>query len=198
MAVGAMPTDARLYDDGIPRSSELRQRIGKRIASPMQGRLSELDVMNSVGELNARGNGAASLYAVYAKSDGDTASFEALQNEADRKYARLREHGFDLGLERDTSKILAGERMQALYDHARRALFASFDDSVLAGASPNHLRVSSRARDRDDYLAHPSSGELICEKDAARLTSLYGARRPQVRCDSAGECERRKRKTCAT
>jgi len=159
---------------------ELRGRTGKRIASTMQKRLAELGVMNSNGELTARGDGAASLYAAYAKSGGDSRSFEALRDEADRKYAVLRERGFDLGYPRDSSKVLADGRMQAIYDHARRALFASFDDSVLAGASPNHLRVNTRARDRDDYLAHPPSGELICDKDATRLSSLYGARRPQV------------------
>jgi ethanolamine ammonia-lyase large subunit len=159
---------------------ELRRRSGKRIASPMQKRLADLGVMNRDAELTARGDGAASLYAAYAKAGGDGGSFEALRTEADRKYAGLRGRGFDLGLERDMSKALADDRMQTIYDHARRALFASFDDSVLTGASPNHLRVNTRARDRDDYLAHPSSGELICEKDAARLSSLYGTRRPRI------------------
>ncbi|MEK6303458.1 MAG: ethanolamine ammonia-lyase subunit EutB [Acidobacteriota bacterium] len=159
---------------------ELRRRIARRIASPMQKRLAELGVMNGVGELTGRGDAAASLYAAYAKSGGDSRSFEALRDEADRKYAVLRERGFDLGFEHDGASVLADDRMQAIYDHARRALFASIDDSVLARASPNNLLVNTRARDRDDYLAHPPSGELICDKDAARLSSLYGARHPQV------------------
>jgi len=159
---------------------ELRRRTGKRIASPMHKRLAELGVMNSDGKLAAREGVAASLYAAYAKSNGDSRSFEALRGEADRKYAVLRERGFDLGFERDDAGILARDRMQAIYDHARRALFATFDDSVLSAALPNHLRVNTRARDRDDYLAHPPSGELICDKDATRLSSLYGARRPRV------------------
>lgn len=158
---------------------ELRQRIGKRIASPMQKRLAELGVMNSEGELTAKREGAASLYAAYAKSGGDSRAFEALRAEADRKYSMLRQRGFDLGFEEGAS-VPDDRRMKAIYDHAQRALFASFDQSVLDSTSPNHISVNTRARDRDDYLAHPSSGELICDKDATRLASLYGARRPRV------------------
>jgi len=158
----------------------LRKRAGKRIASPMQKRFSELGVMSGNGDLTAPGESAASLFAAYAKEGGDGRSFEDLRVEANLKYSALRERGFDLGLEREGSQVLADARMQGIYDHARRALFASLDDSVLASASPRHLRVNTRARDRYDYLAHPSSGELICGPDAIRLSSLYGERRPRV------------------
>ena len=105
---------------------------------------------------------AASLYADYAKSEGDSRSFEALRDEASRKYNDLRERGFDLGNDhRDESETLGDDRMKAIYNHARRALYTSFDDSVLAEASARHLRVLTRARDREDYLSHPAAGERI-------------------------------------
>ena len=34
--------------------------------------------------------------------------------------------------------------------------------------------------DRDDYLAHPRTGEEICAQDAARITQLYPVVRPHV------------------
>ena len=40
--------------------------------------------------------------------------------------------------------------------------------------------MHTRSSDRDDYLAHPVTGELIDDKDTARIQSLYPARRPQV------------------
>jgi ethanolamine ammonia-lyase large subunit len=40
--------------------------------------------------------------------------------------------------------------------------------------------VHTRSSDRDDYLAHPVTGELIDDKDTARIQALYPARRPQV------------------
>jgi ethanolamine ammonia-lyase large subunit len=40
--------------------------------------------------------------------------------------------------------------------------------------------VHTRSSDRDDYLAHPATGELIDNEDTARIEALYHARRPQV------------------
>ncbi|HWN99840.1 MAG TPA: ethanolamine ammonia-lyase subunit EutB [Blastocatellia bacterium] len=160
---------------------KLRQSAGKRITSAMQQRLVELGVMNDNGELDRRGDGAASLYAAYTKAGGDRRSFETLADEAARKFAELREHGFDLGSDRhEESEPLADRRMQAIYNNARRALYASLDVGILAEASPRHVRVATRARDRDEYLSHPASGEMIRPVDAARLASLYTDRRPQV------------------
>jgi len=70
--------------------------------------------------------------------------------------------------------------MEAIYAHARRSLYATLDESVLNVVSPRHLRIRSRALDREDYLAHPASGELLRNEDAARLTRLYASRRPEV------------------
>ncbi|MFY9609459.1 MAG: ethanolamine ammonia-lyase subunit EutB [Blastocatellia bacterium] len=160
---------------------KLRHHLGKRITSAMQQRLVALGVMDDNAELTLRKDGAASLYAAYAKSGGDCRSFEALAAEASRKYVELRERGFDLGRGRlEQSEALADRRMQAIYNHARQALYASLEDSILAKASMRHLRVATRARDRDDYLSHAASGERICDRDAAQLSSLYPARRPQV------------------
>jgi ethanolamine ammonia-lyase large subunit len=159
----------------------LRRQVGKRITSAMQRRLVALDVMDDNAGLTRRKDGAASLYAAYAKSGGDTRSFESLRDEASRKYVELRERGFDLGCDRaNESEALADLRMQAIYNHARRALYALLDDSVLAEASTRHLRVATQARDRDDYLSHPASGERISDRDASQLLSLYRARRAQV------------------
>ena len=60
----------------------------------------------------------------------------------------------------------------------RRSMPASCAD-----VSPRHVRVRTPARDRDDYLAHPKSGESIRADDAERIVSALasaGSRRPQV------------------
>jgi ethanolamine ammonia-lyase small subunit len=46
--------------------------------------------------------------------------------------------------------------------------------------SPRHLRIRTLAQNRDDYLTHPPSGELIRDADAARLAAFYPVRRPQA------------------
>ena len=159
----------------------IRRRIGRQVSSAMKRRLVALGVMSESGE--AAGRGAESLYAVYQMAGGDTRAFETLRVEATKKTSVLAERGFDLGSDRNEEsskpdKVTA--RIDAIYAHARRALFAKLDDSVIRDVSPRHLRVRTRASDREDYLAHPPAGEAICEQDAARITALYPTGRPRV------------------
>jgi ethanolamine ammonia-lyase small subunit len=93
----------------------------------------------------------------------------------------LEEKGFDLGLgDAFDSGKRADDRMQAIYDHARRALYASLDESVIRDVFPNRIMVETCARDREDYLTNARAGERISEGDATRLSSLYRERRPRV------------------
>ena len=88
---------------------------------------------------------------------------------------RMRERGFDLGGEQSSEA-----RLEAIYAHARHALYATLDDHVIRDACPVHVRVRTAAVDREDYLAHPPSGERIREDDGTTLRRLYPAQRPQV------------------
>jgi ethanolamine ammonia-lyase large subunit len=134
---------------------QLRRQSQRRIATAMEQRLAALGASST-----------AALYAAYHKAGGDRRSVDALQQEGTLKVARLRERGFDLGGDDD-----GGARIDAIYAQARRALFAVLDGSVMQDASPRHVMVRSIARDRDDYLAHPGSGESVRREDAARVSS---------------------------
>jgi ethanolamine ammonia-lyase large subunit len=152
----------------------------KRIAPEMHGRLRQLELMKESGEM-AQGNDAGKLYALYLKAGGESRSFETLRSEGAHKISVLEERGFDLGLgDAFDSGKRADDRIQAIYDHARRALYASLDESVIRDVSPSRITVATCARDREDYLANARAGERISDRDAIRLSSLYGARRPRV------------------
>ncbi|MGB7922146.1 MAG: ethanolamine ammonia-lyase subunit EutB [Pyrinomonadaceae bacterium] len=162
----------------------LRRLSGKQISTPMRRRLGALGVMDGDGELSAGAHGAESLYALYMKAGGDVRSSDALREEGARNLTTLRERrGFDLGYGYgdDYQPPPAVEsRMDAIYVQARRALYATLSEAVIRDVSPRHIRVRTRALDREEYLSHPPSGELIREDDAAALVRLYASRRPQV------------------
>src|SRR5262249_29560904 len=122
----------------------------------------------------------ASLYATYMKEGGDRRTADALRSECEQKLTRLQARGFDLGYG-DSPAVQA--RLERIYAQARQALYATLDGGVLQSASPHHVRVRTRSRDRDDYLSHPRSGESIRDDDARRIETMAassGARRPQV------------------
>jgi ethanolamine ammonia-lyase large subunit len=123
------------------------------------------------------------LYALYMKKGGDARSGEELVQEGTRKINALRERGYDLCYGRGQFEEPPPEvesRMEAVYRHARHALYATLNESVIKDASPRYIRVRTQALDREEYLSHPPSGERICDQDIDRLKTLYASRRPQV------------------
>jgi len=145
----------------------LRQLSGREITTAMQARLAALDARST-----------PDLYAAYMKTGGDDRTIDALRTEGAARIERLRQNGWDLG-----SGEASGSRVDAIYAQARRALYAVIDANVVAAVSPRHVRARTRAHDRDDYLAHPPSGESIGDKDVARIRAALasaGSRPPQL------------------
>lgn len=161
----------------------LRRRAGKQISTPMRSRLTELGVMDSRGLPRADAESAASLYAAYLKAGGDARTRETLFDEASKKLKAAAERGYDLGLGHAGDYSAPPEvesRLESIYKHARRALYATLDEGVLREVSPRHLRVRTEANDREQYLSDPPAGERLRAEDASRAASLYDSRRPAV------------------
>jgi ethanolamine ammonia-lyase large subunit len=151
---------------------QLRELSGRGITTAMSARLSALDTSST-----------PSLYAAYMKAGGDDRSTDQLRAEGAAKIERLRANGWDLGSGGEAAPEAARTRVDAIYAQARQALYAALDPHVIDAAAPRHVRARTRARDRDDYLAHPASGESIRDEDVARIRGALasaGGRRPQL------------------
>lgn len=142
---------------------QLRRRAGRRITSAMHRRLVALGAIHEDGTANPGVQTIAHLASL-----AGVASSGALR--------RLRERGFDIGLQADE----AAGRLDRIYTHARRALYATIASAVVREASPRHLRARTAARSRDDYLAHPQAGERLSQDSVAAVAGLYQGRAPQV------------------
>jgi ethanolamine ammonia-lyase large subunit len=161
----------------------LRRRAGRQISTPMQKRLSELGVFDARGLPRGDADCVAELYAAYTRAGGDTRSDETLRAEGVKKLAALGRRGFDLGRGHGREYEPPPEvatRLEGIYAHARRALYAAPDDAVLREVSPRHLRARTEARDREQYLSEPASGERLRAESAARVAALYPQKRPRV------------------
>jgi ethanolamine ammonia-lyase large subunit len=161
----------------------LRQQLDRQITSAMRRRLIELDVMDPRADAVPDVRSTTYLYAVYTKGGGDRRTIDALQEEGRHKLSELRSRGYDLGhgCGSDYSAPPAVEvRLEAIYAHARRALYARLDKGVINDVCPRQLQVRTRAANREDYLAHPKTGEQLTEEDAGGVSRLYDSRRPDV------------------
>src|SRR4051812_41042609 len=154
----------------------LRAHVRRGATTAMQHRLRSLGVMSVDGEPSGP-TAVARLYAAYEKAGGDRRASTALEDEGSRRLSALRDRGFDLGVVDSTD---ADRRIDAIYTHARAALYASIQDAVVRDATARSVRVRTTATDRDDYLAHPPAGERLSGGDAPVIARLHGGRPPQV------------------
>ncbi len=160
----------------------LRLHAGRHISSPMRRRLAELGLTDERGLPRADAEGTKALYTAYMKAGGDRRAPEELREEASKKLCAVAARGYDLGRGHGPDYEAPPEvsaRLEAIYGHARRALYAALDEGVVRDVSPRHLRVRA-ARDREQYLADPPAGESLRAEEAARVAGLYASRPPQV------------------
>lgn len=142
---------------------DLRARVRRQMTFEMQQRLMALGALDSDGAPKPGTETVAHLASMLG-ADGP------------RQLRKLQERGLDIGLQR----AQADARLDAIYAHARRALYATIDEAVIRDASPRNVRVRTAATSRDDYLAHPQAGERLREGDVPTVAALSRDRHPQV------------------
>jgi ethanolamine ammonia-lyase large subunit len=64
------------------------------------------------------------------------------------------------------------KRLDVLFSHARKALFAGLDAAVIRDCCESPVYVHTGSKDREDYLAHPGSGEKISKESTQELIKL--------------------------
>jgi ethanolamine ammonia-lyase large subunit len=163
----------------------LRMAAGRQITSAMQDRLFALGAVDADGSATGAPEKTAILYARYMKNGGDTRIIAELEAEGLKRIAALKEKGCDLGYGFGpdySDPPLVSARLGSLYRHARNALYATLDAAVIRDCCPQHIDVATTSAGREDYLAHPASGELISAKGSAALKMVCGGHRtaPQV------------------
>jgi ethanolamine ammonia-lyase small subunit len=147
------------------------------MTSSMEQRLTALGVAGTRRATKVASEMVERLYASYARTGGDRRGLATIEEEGRRRLFELRERGFDLGIAESSE---ADARLERIYSHARRALYATVDEGVIKDVSPHSLRVRTTATSRDDYLAHPSAGERLRDDDARAVAMRYRARKPDV------------------
>ncbi len=155
----------------------LRRQVDRHMTSSMHRRLESLGVTETNGEPAAGPASVSRLSALYARAGGDRRSLPALEEDGRRRLHELRERGFDLGI---TDSARADARLEAIYTHARAALYSVLDDVMLQDVSARPLVVKTTSVSRDEYLASPTSGERLRDEDARAVATLYRSRRPGV------------------
>ena len=143
----------------------IRKYFDKKIATPMFKRLNELNILDSEGNLVHNDEEAIiELYVKYMNGENE----EECRKEAKEQITKMKIKGFDIaygenGDLEDTKE--EKQRLNRIYVNGVKALRAIINmDTIKSSLSDNYLIVNSASKDRDDYIAHPSSGETLSEE----------------------------------
>lgn len=115
------------------------------------------------------------VYYQYRLAKGDTRSRDMVYEEGRKKMKEVEERGVDLATGHgeniwDLNPSLAA-KVNDLYADAKTSLWAELTPEFIA-AIPDVVPVRTLSKDRNDYIAHPSTGEALTPEAIANIERL--------------------------
>lgn len=161
----------------------LRERHGLRIDERMAGFFEQLGVLGEDG-LPGRGFGdPLHVYLEFRRRKGDERTEDAILAEGRQKMSEVRGRGVFLaegyGDRPSAMEPELGARVRAIYDDAKKSIWAEFTPEFLSSV-PNRIVVRSQSRDRDGYILHPSTGEVLEASSVERIEALRASQAARI------------------
>jgi len=158
----------------------VRERFAFKVDDRMWAFFQKLGVIDADGRPTAHFGDPRWVYLQYRRARRDARTDDEILAEADASIARVRGRGVFLatghGPRPSDMDPALDRQVRHLYEDAKSCIHAALPASfpaTLASAVP----VATRSRDRDDYILHPPTGEMLDEPSLARVTALRGAQR---------------------
>ncbi|ABA87751.1 ethanolamine ammonia-lyase [Syntrophotalea carbinolica DSM 2380] len=170
------------YQDHV----RMREKFGYKINDDMWNFFKKIEIIDANGKPTEHFGDPIWVYYKYQLAKGDTRSMKEIYAEGQKKVDEIQARGVPLAigygeniwdLEPKTNKAI-----HDLYDDAKISLWAEFTPEFIASI-PNAVTVQTKSADREDYVAHPSTGEEFSDAAVATLEKLraaWGGKAPDV------------------
>lgn len=142
----------------------LRDKFGFKVNDAMWDFYKRIGIIGEDNSYTANYGNPLWVYYQYRLAKGDGRSKDAIYVEGGQKMREVEERGVDLATGHgekiyDLNPMLAA-KVKNLYDDAKQSLWAELTPAFI-GAVPDVVPVRTLSKDRNDYIAHPSTGELL-------------------------------------
>jgi ethanolamine ammonia-lyase large subunit len=153
----------------------LREKFGFKVNDAMWEFYKRIGIVDGDDRYTEHYGDPLWVYYQYRLAKGDTRSREAVYAEGRQKMEEVEARGVDLATGHgqqvwDLNPQLAA-KVNGLYDDAKKSLWAELTPEFIS-AIPGVLPVRTLSNDRNDYIAHPSTGETLSPESMAALESL--------------------------
>ncbi len=163
----------------------LRERFGYKVDDAMWAFYKRIGIVDGQDRYTRNYGDPLWVYYQYRLAKGDTRSKAAVYAEGRQKMAEVEARGVDLATGHgeqiwDLNPQLAA-KVNDLYDDAKKSLWAELTPEFVASV-PAALPLRTLSRDRNDYIAHPATGEALSPDSLAvleRLRDSWGSEPPR-------------------
>jgi ethanolamine ammonia-lyase large subunit len=152
----------------------LRKKFGFKVNDEMWNFYKRLGIVDANDEYTENYGDPLWVYYQYRLAKGDKRQKEAIYAEGQKRMIEVENRGVDLATGRgenvwDLNPKLA-LKVKGLYDDAKQSLWAELTTDFIT-TIPNVLPVRTLSKDRDDYIAHPTTGETLSQAsfDAVKM-----------------------------
>ena len=163
----------------------LRDKFGFKVNDAMWDFYKRIGIVDANNKYTQNYGDPLWVYYQYRLAKGDNRPKDAIYAEGRQKMKQVEDRGVDLASGHgekiwDLNPALA-TKVNALYDDAKKSIWAEFTPEFITTV-PNVIPVRTLSKDRDDYIAHPTTGEALSRESVAalqRIRDSWGANPPK-------------------
>jgi len=156
----------------------LREKFGFKVNDAMWDFYKRIGIVGQDGKYTENYGDPLWVYYQYRLAKGDKRSRDAVYAEGRQKMKEVEARGVDLAVGHgetiwDLNPALAA-KVNGLYDDAKQSLWAELTPEFIA-AVPDVVPVRTLSKDRNDYIAHPTTGEALSPEAITALERIRDA-----------------------
>ena len=164
----------------------LRSKFGYRINDAMSAFFQKIQVLDPQGNYSEHFGDPLWVYYQFRLAKGDGRAREAIYAEGEEAIQRVTGRGVPIargyGKERWNLAPALAAQVEALYRDAKNCIWSEFTPEFIQ-TIPNPVVVRTTSKQREDYIAHPASGEKLAPEAIAAMEKLrasWGVNVPDV------------------
>ena len=153
----------------------LRKKFGFKVNDAMWDFYKRIGIVDDTNNYTSHFGEPVWVYYQYRLAKGDTRPKEAVYAEGARMMTEVEQRGVDLatghGREIWDLNPALGHKVNGLYEDAKKSLWTELTPGFISTV-PNVLPVRTQSKDRNDYIAHPPTGEILDPESLAAIVRL--------------------------
>jgi ethanolamine ammonia-lyase large subunit len=164
----------------------IREKFGYKVNDAMWDFFKKIQIIDENGKYTEHFGDPIWVYYQYLLAKGDKRSKDEIYAEGEAAIKRIEDRGVPIArghgenpwnLNPDLAK-----KITDLYNDAKISIWAEFTPEFIKTV-PNAVVIATNSKDREDYIAHPPTGETLSEAAVASLEKLrdaWGGKYPDV------------------